>query len=394
MEKQHKKTLFACYTSAITQAVALNLLPLLYVIFNTKLNLTLTQIALLPTVIFAIQIFIDLLFTPVTQKIGYKNTAILSDVFCICGFVFIFFSNYTANAFLFILTGTTLLAIGCAIIEIVVSPLASALPVKEKSKTMNILHSFYCWGHLMVILVTTLFLTIFGQKNWAFLPLVWCAIPIVNLLNFLSIDKMITLEDEGRTNDIKGFAKNKKYILFLLTMIFAGACEQCIAQWASYFAEIGLNVSKTSGDLFGTSLFALFMAISRTVFGLVSEKINLNKTLFICALLLIIAYLITSLSPIPIISLIGIGLCGMFVGCFWPGTLCLVQNSDLKGGTLMYALLSMCGDIGCTIGPLLIGKVAELNNITNAITVATIFPISMAIMLLSLILIGRKKVKT
>lgn len=386
--KDVKRTFLACYSGAFTQAAVLNLPPLFYVIYNTKLGLSLSLIALLLTMVFGIQIFIDLAFSRVISKIGYKKAAVAANLFCVAGLIVLGLTPLFDQPQLSIVCSTLFSAIGAGMIEITTSPLLEALQTENKSAAMSLLHSFYCWGHFVIVIATTAFLWIFGQDKWFIMPLITAIVPLLSTCFYLSIGKIKTLEDQGCSNKFSDFGKNKTFVLLVLLMLCAGACEQNIAQWASYFAEKGLNVSKTLGDLWGTSLFALFMAVSRTLFGFVGKKISLKKSLLVCSIGLIFAYLITALSPLPFMSLAGLALCGLFVGIAWPGIISLPGESGLKGGTLMFALLSLGGDLGCTLGPTLVGELAAVLDINKGVLIGTAFPIIMCVLMI--ILIGQK----
>ncbi len=382
------KTIAACYLGLFTQAAVINLSPLFYAIYTTDLNLPLSLIAILPMVVFGIQIFIDALFSRFIAKLGYKFTAVMADTLCIVGLICLGFIPFVGNKTITLIISTVLCSIGSGIIEITTSPLIEALSSDEKSGAMSFLHSCYCWGHFFIVLLTTAFLSIFGKENWYILPLLTALIPLTGGLIYLSIKKLHTLEDEGCSNSFKDFGKNGIFILLILLMICAGAGEQGIAQWASYFAEKGLNVSKSVGDLAGVCLFAFFMALSRTGYGILGKKLNLTKTLTISAAGLALSYLLTAISPISVLSLAGIALCGLFVGVMWPGVLSLAGESKLNGGTLMFALLALGGDIGCTLGASIVGEVSANSSMNIGILVGMLFP---SLMFILMFIYGKKQ---
>lgn len=381
MAKDTKLTLAACYFGIFTQATVANLPPLFYVLYNQRLMLPMELIAIFPFIFFAVQIAVDSSFSKVIEKIGYRFTAILADLFSISGLVLLGLTPLFSSAVVCVIISTVLCAIGSGIIEITGSPLIEALPGDGKTAAMSLLHSFYCWGHLFVVLFSTLFFNIFGEGRWYVLPLIFAIVPAVGIVLFCLIEKLQTLEDGGRSNKFSDFGKNALFPLLFLLMICAGAGEQAVGQWASFFAEQGLNVSKTTGDLLGTSAFALCMAAARTFFGIKGEKIDLKKALTVSAITLTAAYLLTSLSPLPALSLVGIGLCGLAVGIFWPGILSLAGQSGLGGGTLMFALLALGGDIGCTLGPSFAGEIAAATDVSIGILSGTVFPILAVILL-------------
>ena len=380
--KDVKRTFLACYSGIFTQAAVLNLPPLFYVIYTTDLALSLSFVAILPTLIFGLQIIVDATFSKLIAKIGYKKTAVFADTFSIIGLTILGLTPFLNAPEVTIICSTVLCAVGSGMIEITTSPLIEALETENKSATMSLMHSFYCWGHFAVVILTTAFLWAFGKNYWFILPFIAAIIPILSACFYLSIKKIHTLEEQGCSNKFSDFGKNKIFFLLVGLMICAGASEQNIAQWASYFAEEGLNVSKSFGDLLGTSLFALFMALARTFFGVIGKKLSLKKALILASAGLTVAYLITALSPLPALSLAGLALCGVFVGITWPGVLSLSGESGLKGGTLMFALLSLGGDIGCTLGPTLVGEIANAASINYGVLSGTVFPVVMFILLL------------
>lgn len=389
--KDIKFTVAACYFATFTQAAVANLPPLFYVLYNEQLGLPLQLIALFPTVFFGLQIIIDALFSGVAARIGYKKTAIIADIFSAVGLILLGFSPMLSSTTVAIFVSSILCAIGSGIIEITASPLIEALPSDNKSSAMSFLHSFYCWGYLFVVLFTTLFFAVFGKKNWHILPFIFALIPITGGALYVPIKRIVTLEESG-TAKFSSFGKSPMFIILFLMMICAGASEQVISQWASYFAEKGLNVTKTLGDLLGASVFALCMALARTFFGAKSHKTDLSNALLASVAVLTAAYLITALSPIPALSLAGVGLCGLSVGILWPCTLSLAGESGINGGTLMFALLALAGDIGCTVGPTVSGEISAVSSINTGILAGIVFPVVNIVLIVLYNMLKRKKI--
>lgn len=379
--RDERLTVAACYFGIFTQAAVANLPPLFYVLYTQRLGLSVGLIALFPFIFFAIQIVVDAVFSKIVSKIGYRTTAILADAFSATGLILLGLTPLFETSTAIVICSTVLCAVGSGMVEITASPLIEALPGEGKTSAMSLLHSFYCWGHLFVVLFSTLFFNIFGEERWFVLPLIFAAVPAVGIILYSSITKIYTLEENGCSNSFSDFGKNALFPLLFLLMVCAGAGEQAVAQWASFFAEQGLKVSKTTGDLLGTSAFALCMAAARTFFGIKGEKIDLIKALSACAAVLAAAYLLTALSPLPVLSLIGIALCGLAVGIFWPSVLSLAGKSGLGGGTLMFALLALGGDIGCTIGPSIAGEIAAVSSVSIGILSGTIFPLAAIVLL-------------
>jgi len=381
MNRDAKLTIAACYFGSFTQAAVANLPPLFYVLYNEKLGLPLELIALFPTIFFGLQIIIDGLFSKLIDKIGYKLTATAADCMAVVGLVLLGLTPVFPSPAAIIVVSTVICAIGSGIIEITTSPLIEALPGDGKSAAMSLLHSFYCWGHLFVILASTLFFALFGHDKWYILPFIFSCIPATGAVLYLCIGKLRTLEEDGHSNKFADFGKNSLFAILFALMICAGAGEQVVSQWASFFAEKGLNISKAAGDLLGTSAFALCMASARTFFGVKGDKLNLSKSLLVCGVVLVLSYLLTALSPIPALSLAGVALCGLSVGIVWPCVLSLAGESGLNGGTLMFALLALGGDIGCTIGPAVSGEIIAKSGLHSGILIGAIFPVISVILL-------------
>ncbi len=378
MTKNYNLTLTACSVGYILQASINNLLPLLFVYFTLEYGIPLSFITVLISYNFIIQIFIDLFSSKVIIKMGYKSAGILSATlglvaFLVLGFTPILF-NDTARIFISVAVAVTVMAIGSGLSEVALSPIVEALPFDNKSSKMSFLHSFYPLGHLFIILLATGFFTLCGIKNWNYLALALTIIPIIEILLFIKSPIVNPTEDEKKVKKLELF-KDKTFILLFVLMICAGASEQAIAQWASYFAESGLKVSKTTGDLIGASAFALFMFVSRFLYGLSKAKLNLNIVITVCAVGLIACYLLSVVQPSPIISLVFIALSGLFVGIMWPGVYSIGGKLFSYGGTAMFSMLALGGDLGCTLGPLVVGALASKFSVKLGILVATAFPV-------------------
>ena len=385
MTKQinYKKTLIACYLGFVTQAIAANFAPLLFVTFKTTYEIGLEKIALIPMVFYLTQLLIDLAATKFADKIGYRICVISSQILSAAGLVLMaVLPELLPVPFIGILISVVCYAMGSGLIEVLVSPIVEACPFKNKEGMMSLLHSFYCWGAVGVILCSTLFFTIFGIENWKILTLIWALLPLINAFNFIScpINPLMKDGDGMKTGQL--FRLPLFWILILL-MICSGAYEASMAQWASAFTESALGVSKTVGDLAGPCLFAVFMGISRLLYGKMSEKLDLVKSMLVCGILCVICYLMASLSSIPIIGLAGCALCGLSVGIMWPGTISISSQKCPSGGTAMFAFLALAGDLGATASPAIVGSISNFvgGNLKAGLLVATTFPLLLIICL-------------
>lgn len=390
IKNNFRHTIYACYVAYSTQALIVNFPPLLFLIFNEQFDIPLTQITWLITLNFLVQLTMDFLSSKFVDKIGYRTCMIAAHAFCATGLIGMAVLPTILPPFTGLLISVVIYAMGGGVIEVLTSPIVEASPADNKAAAMSLLHSFYCWGMVAVIVLSTLFFTVFGKENWQILCCIWAILPLFNIFYFTQVP-INTLTEEGEGMTPGQLAKSGLFWLFVILMISSGAAEQAMAQWASAFAESGLKVSKTVGDLAGPCLFSVMMGIVRLFYGKYSEKVDLLKFIIASAVLCIISFIITSISPWPIVSLIGCALCGISVGILWPGVLSVASASFKKGGTAMFALLALSGDIGCSAGPSLVGAVmgAADVDLKKAIIAGVVYPI----ILITCAIIFKKKYK-
>lgn len=339
------------------------------------------KITALITINFLIQLIIDAASARFIDKIGYRASIITADVFSAAGLVSIaFLPTLLPDPFSGLIISVALYAVGGGLAEVLVSPIVEAVPSDNKEKTMSLLHSFYCWGHMGVVLISTAFFALFGISNWRVLALIWALLPVVNAVIFTKVP-MVSLSEERGETPVKKLFSNKLFWLFLIMMLCAGASEQAVSQWASAFAEKGLGVSKTVGDLLGPTMFACMMGLSRVWFGRCGEKLNLDRFIKYSCILCIVSYVMVALVPSATVGLIGCAMCGFSVGIFWPGTYSKAAASLKSGGTAMFAMLALAGDIGCVSGPTLVGLVSSRfgDNLHIGMAAALAFPVCMFI---------------
>lgn len=388
-EKNYKKTLVACYLGFVTQAITANFTPLLFLTFKNTYGIGFEKIALIPMVFYFTQLLIDFAAAKFVDKIGYRVCVVSSQVLSAAGLVLMaVLPELFSVPFAGILIAVVLYAIGSGLVEVLVSPIVEACPFENKGGMMSLLHSFYCWGAVAVILGSTLFFTVFGIENWKILTVLWAIIPFWNAFNFMfcPIERLVEEDQRMRTSQL---LKLPLFWLLILLMICAGASEASMAQWASAFTESAMGVSKTVGDLAGPCLFAAFMGISRILYGKLSEKLDLTKTMLACGGLCVLCYLTASLSAIPIIGLAGCALCGVSVGIMWPGTISISSQKCPRGGTAMFAFLALAGDLGATVSPSLVGGISNMagGNLKAGLFAATAFPL---LLIFGLIFLHRK----
>ena len=385
--KNYKKTLIACYLGFITQAISANFAPLLFLMFKDTYGISFEMIALVPMIFYLTQLLVDLVAVKFADIIGYRTCVVASQVVSAAGLLLMaFLPDILPNPFIGILISVVLYAIGSGLIEVLLSPIVEACPFENKAGVMSLLHSFYCWGAVGVVLGSTLFFAIFGMAYWQILTVIWAVVPLLNIFNFLScpIERLV---EDGEGLRVGQLLRLPLFLLMIVLMICVGASEATMTQWASAFTESALGVSKTVGDLAGPCLFAVFMGLSRMFYGKKSEKLDLTKVMLGCGLLCVVCYLLAALSPIPIIGLIGCALCGLSVGIMWPGTISISSQKCPKGGTAMFAFLALAGDLGAAVGPTMVGGIADAagGGLKTGLLFATLFPIVMIIGLIMLI---------
>ena len=389
MKNQYRRTIMACFVGYIVQAVVNNFVPLLFLTFQRTYDIPLSQITMLVTFNFGIQLLVDLLSVGFVDKIGYRASMVIAHILSAAGLILLtILPEALSSPFLGILIAVMIYAIGGGLLEVLVSPVVEACPSDNKEKAMSMLHSFYCWGHVGVVLLSTLLFSIFGIDNWKALAAVCSLIPLYNAFVFVKVP-MAELMEEGeeglRIRDLFGL---KIFWVLLIMMICAGASEQAVSQWASTFAEKGLGISKTAGDLAGPMAFAILMGTSRAFYGKYGDRIQLDKFMIYSSCLCILSYLGIALLPIPQLSLAACAICGLSVGIMWPGSFSKAAAALPKGGTAMFALLALGGDVGCSGGPTVVGMVSSLyeDNLKMGILAGIVFPV----LLLAGIILCRK----
>ena len=382
----YRRTLIACYLGFITQAISANFAPLLFLTFMREFDIPLEQLTLVPTLFFFTQLLVDLASAKFVDKIGYRTCVVASEVVSALGLVGLaVLPGLLPNPFSGILISVIVYAIGSGLIEVLVSPIVEACPFDNKAGVMSLLHSFYCWGSVMVILGSTLFLALAGIAHWRLLCCLWAIIPAINIWNFLvcPIERTVSVED---SLSIGQLLRLPIFWLLALLMACSGASELSMAQWASAFAESALGVGKTVGDLAGPCLFAVLMGVSRAFYGKFGEKIDLTRFMMGSGLLCVACYLLATLTAAPILGLIGCAVSGMSVGIMWPGTLSISAKACRAGGTAMFALLALAGDLGGSLGPSVVGAVSSMagDNLRVGLLAAIAFPILLVLGLLAL----------
>lgn len=384
MKKSYQTTIYGCFTGYIVQAIVNNFIPLLFLTFHKSYGIPLSEITVLVTINFGVQLLVDLLSAGFVDKIGYRVSIVAAHVCAAAGLIALtILPDLMGNAFAGLLAAVVIYAVGGGLLEVLVSPIMEACPTENKEKAMSLLHSFYCWGHVGVVLLSTLFFRIAGIGNWKILALVWAVIPLANMLVFTKTPIAPLIQEGEKGFALKELFRKKLFWVLMLMMTCAGASEQAVSQWASTFAEKGLGVSKTIGDLAGPMAFAILMGLSRAYYGKYGDKINLDRFMVYSGSLCVVSYLVIAFIPVPALGLVGCALCGLSVGIMWPGTFSKAAASLKGGGTAMFALLALAGDLGCSGGPTLAGMVSGQlgDNLRMGILAAVIFPVLLIVSL-------------
>lgn len=382
LRNNFKATIAASCMGYFTQAILINFAPLLFITFRNEFGLSLAQLSVLIATNFATELIIDFLGTKYVSKIGYRRSVIIAQALSVIGLCMIpIMPKLMSNKFFALEIAMIFCGLGGGLIEVLISPIVEACPTKRKSAIMSMLHSFYCWGQMGVVLLSTIYFRTVGIENWEYLSLIWAIVPFIDLILFCFVP-INTLVEESEESSFRDLVKQKIFWVFLVMMLCAGATELSMSQWASAFAEAGLGVEKWIGDLLGPCLFAVCMGTTRVFYAANSHKIGLKKGIFISAGICVVSYLIAVFSPIPIISLLGCTLCGVGSGMLWPGTYSIATNRMPKGGVPMFGLLALAGDLGCLTGPYLTGMMSTAfgGNLKAGFLFSLIFPITLMVM--------------
>ena len=389
----YKQTITACFIAYIVQAIVNNFAPLLFLTFQSTYDIPLSKITMLITFNFGLQLIVDLVSVTFVDRIGYRASMILAHILATAGLASLaFLPELLPDPFVGILVSVTVYAIGGGLLEVLVSPVVEACPSDNKEAAMSMLHSFYCWGHVGVVLISTIFFAVFGIHNWKILAVIWALVPLCNSLVFTKVPIAPLIEEGEKGLTIKDLAKQKIFWIFMLMMLCAGASEQAVSQWASTFAEKGLGVSKTVGDLAGPMSFAVLMGTSRAFYGKWGDKLDLDRFMIGSSILCMISYLCISLVPGSVFGLVGCAVCGLSVGIMWPGTFSKASKAMKNGGTAMFALMALAGDLGCSGGPTVVGMVSSAlgDDLKKGILAAICFPL---LLLVGIVLCGKDGAK-
>lgn len=394
MEKRYQRTIYACFVGYIVQAIVNNFVPLLFLTFQESYGIPITKITFLITLNFGLQLTVDFLSAGLIDRIGYRISVIAAHVLAALGLASLaVLPGLFSDPYAGLMIAVVLYAVGGGLLEVLVSPIVEACPGENKKAAMGLLHSFYCWGQVGVVLFSTLFFHFVGLRHWRVLAVIWAILPAANVFVFAKVPIARLLEEGDEGMKVGELLRTRVFWMMVVLMICAGACELSVSQWASAFAERGLGISKTLGDLAGPMLFALLMGSSRVLYSRVSERVEQKRYLLLCGVLCLGGYLLIALTPWPLAGILGCGLCGFSVGALWPGTFSMAAGTIRRGGTALFAFLALAGDLGCSAGPTLVGQVAGADGafLNRGILAAAAFPLLLVIMLGTNLLMKRKR---
>lgn len=394
MEKRYQRTIYACFVGYIVQAIVNNFVPLLFLTFQESYGIPITKITFLITLNFGLQLTVDFLSAGLIDRIGYRISVIAAHVLAALGLVSLaVLPGLFSDPYVGLMVAVVLYAVGGGLLEVLVSPIVEACPGENKKAAMGLLHSFYCWGQVGVVLFSTLFFHFVGLRRWRVLAVIWAILPAANAFVFAKVPIARLLEEGDEGMKVGELLRTRVFWMMVVLMICAGACELSVSQWASAFAERGLGISKTLGDLAGPMLFALLMGSSRVLYSRVSERVEQKCYLLLCGVLCLGGYLLIALTPWPLAGILGCGLCGFSVGALWPGTFSMAAGTIRRGGTALFAFLALAGDLGCSAGPTLVGQIAGADGafLNRGILAAAAFPLLLVIMLGTNLLMKRKR---
>ena len=385
-KKNYRKTQLACYLGFVTQAICANFLPLLYLTYHKIYSISFSKLALISTCFFFTQLVVDFICAGVVDKLGYRVCTIAAEITSGLGLAGLaFLPDLLPSAFVGIIICVIIYAIGSGLTEVLVSPIIEACPFENKDAMMSILHSFYCWGWVFVVLGSTAFFVICGIDHWRILALIWAFLPLYNVYNFATCP-IEPLVKEGKSMTMSELFKTKTFWIFIVLMVCAGSSELAMAQWASAFSESALHMPKTVGDLAGPCGFAVLMGISRSLYGKFGEKVDLTKIMLVSGIMCFVCYFLAGLSGIPLLGLLGCAACGFFVAILWPGTISIASKILPTGGTAMFAILALAGDLGGAAGPAIVGTISQkaTDNLQAGLLGGIVFPFVLVICLFSI----------
>lgn len=386
----YQHTVRASSLGYIVQSMVNTFAPLLFVTFQTTYHISLSQVSLIIAVNFISQIILDFFASRFADRIGYRKCVVAAQILITIGTAgMAFFPEWFSNPLAGLLVAVIIYGSGGGLTEVLLTPIVQACPIERKDKTISMLHAFYCWGSVIIILGSTLFFKLAGIENWKLLACIWAILPLVNAIYFLMVPMYELVPEEDRMS-MKELFSNRDFWILILLMFCAGSCEMAIAQWASSFAEEGLRVSKALGDLMGPCMFAALKGIERTWYGKRGKEEHLWSFMMFCAVLCGGCYIVLGFSHSAIISLISCAVAGFASGVIWPGTFTHAAKILPTGGTALFGMLALAGDVGCGAGPVIVGLISS--SLNDNLQAGFLFGTSFSILLIVGLFLIRQRV--
>jgi MFS family permease len=396
----YRSTILCCYLGMFVQAIVINLAPVLFIPFKEQLGLSFEQLGRLILINFVTQVLFDLIAGATVDRIGVKRIVVAAHVLMAFGLsLFAWLPSLLPSPYAGLVIGTFVFSIGGGILELMLSPIINAVPSDRKAADMSLLHSFYAWGQMTVILLTALGVFLLPVKPWRWIATLWMIVPIMGAIGF-SRSPMPPFVEEAQRHRLRDMIRIPAFIGIMIAMGVAGASEIAISQWISAFSEKALKFPKLFGDLGGVCLFAVTLGIGRSWFGIYGQKVSIYRHMIAGAAFATALYVIASLSPWPWLSLVACAMSGLAVSLFWPGLLSISAARFPQAGASMYAILAATGDLGCAFAPWLVGLFAdaltrrggthlmgwtsEAFGLRMGLLAAVLFPLTLLILLIAL----------
>ncbi len=358
MEPKYKRLKLACYTGNTTMSVVANLSPILFLTFRSLYGISYSLLGLLVLINFCTQLAVDLIFSFFSHKFNIPKTVKGMPFIALFGILTYALMPllFPQSAYVWILVGTVIFSAASGLGEVLLSPVIASIPAKDPDREMSKLHSVYAWGVVAVIIVSTVFLTVFGSENWHWLALLFASIPLLSGILFFGAE-VPHMETPKKTSGALNLLKNKGVWFSVFAIFLGGAAECTMAQWASGYLEQALGISKVWGDVFGVAMFSVMLGLGRTLYAKIGK--NIGKVLFFGAIGATLCYLVAAISSFPILGLISCALAGFCTSMLWPGNLIVASDRFPLGGVFIYALMAAGGDLGASVSPQLVGVITD-----------------------------------
>ena len=358
MQTNYKRVKYACYTTNVSMSVVANLSPILFLTFHNLYGISYSLLGSLVLINFIAQLLIDLIFSFFSHKfnipLAVKITPLLTLVglflYAVCPLAF------PQYAYAGLVVGTLVFSVSGGLAEVLISPVIAAIPSDDPDREMSKLHSVYAWGVVPVILISTLFLYVFGSQSWHWLALLYMLVPLVAFLLFTKA-QIPQMETPEKVSGALSFLKNKGLWLCVGAIFLGGASECIMAQWSSGYIEQALGIPKVWGDIFGVAVFSVMLGMGRTLYAKKGKKIE--NVLFLGSIGATICYLLAAICNMPLIGLVACAFTGLCVSMLWPGSLIVASDRFPQGGVFIFAMMAAGGDLGASVGPQLIGVITD-----------------------------------